>query len=148
MDNSYTFNYIFVRKTLVNYKIMRTNLTIFLAEDDEDDALFFKEAMSDLLVSANITILIDGEELLKLLETNTILPDLIFLDLNMPKKNGYECLKEIKNNYLWKQIKTIILSTTSDTAQIKKCYFLGADTFITKASDFDEFKLNLGQCLL
>jgi len=126
---------------------MKTDLTIFLAEDDADDVLFFKEAVADLLSSANITILFDGEELIKLLETDTILPDIIFLDLNMPKKNGFECLKKIKNNSLWKQIKTIILSTTSDDTQIKKCYFLGADKFLTKAVDYSEFKLNLWQCL-
>lgn len=132
----------------INCKIMKTNLLIFLAEDDEDDASLFKDALSELESSANLTILVDGEKLVKLLETNEILPDIIFLDLNMPKKNGFECLEEIKSNSLWKKIKTIILSTTSDDVQIKKCYFLGADMFISKHSDYNQFKLNLERCLL
>lgn len=127
---------------------MKTQLSIFLAEDDEDDALFFKEILSELISNATLTILIDGEKLLKQLEKNEILPDIIFLDLNMPKKNGFECLKEIKSNLLWKGIKTIILSTTSDTIQINKCYSLGADLFLTKFSNQHEFKLNLKRCFL
>lgn len=126
---------------------MKKNLSIFLAEDDEDDALFFKEAVTELISNVNLTILINGEKLLSQLEKIEVLPDVIFLDLNMPIKNGFECLQEIKSNSLWKEIRTIILSTTSDIAQINKCYFLGADIFLTKAADYDEFKLNIKRCL-
>jgi len=122
-------------------------MIIFLAEDDEDDALFFKEAVSELLSNADLMIFTNGEKLMNQLDTNEVLPDIIFLDLNMPKKNGFECLKEIKSNSSLKAIKTIILSTTSDDVQIKKCDSLGADMFLTKVNSYNKFKLILESCL-
>lgn len=121
---------------------------IFLAEDDEDDALFFELAVKELLTDVSVTIFSNGQQLMTKLERHEIVPDLIFIDLNMPIKNGFECLQEIKSNASWNSIKTIILSTTSDHTQIRKCYALGADTFVTKASSFDQFKLNIKACLL
>jgi len=126
---------------------MKSNISIFLAEDDEDDALFFEDAIFELLVDANLVVLTDGVELMKQLETTEELPDIIFLDLNMPRKNGIECLKEIKRNSTLKTIKTVILSTTTDDTEIKKCYSLGADLFISKVSNHNEFKLVLKNCL-
>jgi len=126
---------------------MKSNISIFLAEDDEDDALFFEDAIFELLVDANLVVLTDGVELMKQLETTEELPDIIFLDLNMPRKNGIECLKEIKRNSTLKTIKTVILSTTTDDTDIKKCYSLGADLFISKVSNHNEFKLVLKNCL-
>jgi len=121
---------------------------IFLAEDDEDDALFFTQAVSELSLDISLTILCNGDKLIKQLEKHDVLPDIIFLDLNMPLKDGLECLREIKTHSLWKAIKIIMLSTTSDKAQIAKCYSLGADIFVTKAPNFNIFKLNLEACLL
>jgi DNA-binding response OmpR family regulator len=126
---------------------MKTNITIFLAEDDEDDAILFSDAISELLSDFDLTILCNGEKLMKHLETIQFLPDIIFLDLNMPVKNGFECLTEIKSHSSWKGIRTIILSTTSDDAQIKYCYSLGADMFLTKPHSYDKLKLYLKQCL-
>ena len=121
-------------------------MNIFLAEDDEDDALFFKEVLSELLSNADLTIFTNGEKLMNQLYMNELLPDIIFLDLNMPRKNGFECLKEIKSNSSLKAIKTIILSTTSDEVQIKKCNSLGADMFLTKVNSYNKFKLILMNC--
>ena len=126
---------------------MKSNISIFLAEDDEDDALFFEDAIFELSVDAHLVVLTDGVELMKQLETTEQLPDIIFLDLNMPRKNGIECLKEIKRNSTLKTIKTVILSTTTDDTEIKKCYSLGADLFISKISNHNEFKLVLKNCL-
>jgi CheY-like chemotaxis protein len=97
---------------------MKANITIFLAEDDEDDVMFFSDAINDLPIEVNLTILCNGEKLMEHLESIEILPDIIFLDLNMPKKDGFDCLKEIKTHSSWKGIKTIVLSTTCDDAQI------------------------------
>jgi len=127
---------------------VRSNISIFLAEDDDDDASLFKEAVTELVSDVNLVILSNGEQLMRQLETNEQLPDIIFLDLNMPVKNGLDCLKEIKSSSLWKSIKVVVLSTTSDDIQIKKCYSLGADVFVTKPPSYDKLKLHLKSCLL
>lgn len=127
---------------------MKRNITILLAEDDEDDAMLFSDAISEMHLGIDLTILCNGEKLMEHLELNEFLPDIIFLDLNMPKKNGFDCLREIKNHSSWKNIRTIILSTTSNEAQIKDCYSLGADMFLTKPGSFDKLKSNLIRCLI
>jgi CheY-like chemotaxis protein len=70
---------------------------IVLADDDEDDRQFFEEALSDVHPNAVLTTAKDGEELIFILK-NYHTPELIFLDLNMPRKNGIECLREIRSN--------------------------------------------------
>jgi CheY-like chemotaxis protein len=74
-------------------------LNILLADDDIDDCIFFKEAVEELLIPTVFTIVHEGEQLMQLLTKEaTDLPDVLFLDLNMPRKNGFECLSEIKDN--------------------------------------------------
>ena len=74
-------------------------LDILLADDDLDDCLFFKDALEDMPAYTKFTAVHDGEQLMQLLthEKNG-LPDILFLDLNMPRKNGFECLTEIRQN--------------------------------------------------
>ncbi len=73
------------------------SLNLLLADDDTDDCFFFKEALEELPVSAKFTFVNDGVQLMQLLIVNdTSLADALFLDLNMPRKNGFECLSEIK----------------------------------------------------
>jgi CheY-like chemotaxis protein len=127
---------------------MKTNMSIYLAEDDEDDAMLFKEAIAGMSSGVYLTILCNGDKLMKLLAVNEVLPDVIFLDLNMPLKDGFKCLEEIKEHTAWRNIRTVILSTTSDDRQVKKCYSLGADTFITKSPNYHEYRLNIERCLL
>ena len=76
-----------------------TQLKILLADDDTDDCLFFKDALEGIPISIEFTAVHDGEQLMQFLnnETNP-LPQILFLDLNMPRKNGFECLAEIKQN--------------------------------------------------
>jgi CheY-like chemotaxis protein len=72
-------------------------LRVLLADDDADDCLFFKEALEELPLSTSLTIVNDGDQLMKWLLKNTSrLPHVLFLDLNMPRKNGFECLTEIR----------------------------------------------------
>ena len=72
---------------------------IILADDDEDDRLFFTDAFEELKISTKVQTYNDGSELMEYLNSeDAILPEILFLDLNMPKKNGIECLKEIKAN--------------------------------------------------
>jgi len=74
-------------------------LNILLADDDIDDCIFFKEALEEFTIPSNLTTVNDGEQLMQILtdETNQ-LPNILFLDINMPRKNGFECLSEIKLN--------------------------------------------------
>ena len=72
-------------------------LHVLLADDDIDDCIFFKEALAELLLSTQLTAVHDGEQLMQHLTDETCeLPDVVFLDINMPRKNGFECLAEIK----------------------------------------------------
>ena len=116
-------------------------LNILLADDDKDDCLFFEEAIAELLPSTNFTAVHDGEQLMQLLtnETNK-LPDVLFLDLNMPRKNGFECLAEIKQNKKLKDLPVVIFSTSFEQQVVNLLYDNGAQYFIRKPSEFALFK--------
>ena len=118
-----------------------------MAEDDEDDVDIFKQALSDLTVDVNLEVATNGIELMKMLEDATVLPEIIFLDLNMPLKNGMICLQEIKTNQRWKNIKVIILSTSSHQDQIKAAYEKGVDFYMVKSTNYIDFKEAVATCL-
>lgn len=104
-----------------------------LADDDQDDRFFFEKALKTLSTSVNFVTMEDGEKLMAWLlkNTNTI-PDVLFLDLNMPRKNGSECLLEIKNNPKLKDLPVVIYSTSlhEDVANI--LYANGAYYYVKK----------------
>ena len=125
----------------------RKSKIIALAEDDEEDVDFFKDALSEIEVDTHLTVVKNGLLLIKYLENTQQLPDIIFMDLNMPYKNGIQCLEEIKRDDKWKTIKTIILSTSSNKDQIKKLYDLGVDLYLTKPTSFLELKKQLVECI-
>ena len=116
-------------------------LTILLADDDTDDCIFFKEALDELLLSTHLTVVHDGEQLMQQLinETNEF-PDVLFLDLNMPRKNGFECLSEIKLSKKLNQLPVIIFSTSFEQEVVNQLYQNGAQYFIRKPSEFSQFK--------
>lgn len=110
---------------------------IILADDDTDDCELFKDAVKELSVQAKLSILENGETLMATLEeTVPPPPDVIFLDLNMPLKNGYETLIEIRNTPKLKGIPIVIFSTTANDDAIKKTYEHGANYYIRKPSSF------------
>ena len=114
---------------------------VLLADDDMDDCLLFKEALEELPLLTSLTILNDGDQLMKALLKNTSqLPDVLFLDVNMPRKNGFECLSEIKGNDKLKALPVILYSTSSEQAVIDRLYQNGARHFIRKPSDFLQLK--------
>ena len=117
---------------------MRLNqLNILLADDDMDDCLFFKDALDTLPLSPQLKTVHDGVQLMNYLEENTAkLPHVIFLDINMPCKNGFECLAEIKNNDTLKDIPVVIFSTSNVHEKITLLFKTGADVYIHKPSDF------------
>jgi CheY-like chemotaxis protein len=124
-------------------------LNVLLADDDIDDCIFFKEALGELLLSTNLTTVNDGEQLMQLLtnETNE-LPHILFLDLNMPRKNGFECLSEIKQNKKLKDLPVVIFSTSFEQEVVNLLYKNGAQYFIRKPSEFSQFKKIIQQSLV
>jgi CheY-like chemotaxis protein len=116
-------------------------LNILLADDDTDDCTFFKEALEDLKLSADLTIVRDGEELMQLLaHEKNALPDVLFLDINMPRKNGFECLSEIKNSKKLKSLPVIMFSTSNSLDKISAIFKTGAHVYIHKPGDFAQLK--------
>ena len=115
-------------------------LNVFLADDDTDDCQFFREALEELPLSTNLTTFADGEQVMQYLNTATALPDVLFLDLNMPLKNGYQCLEEKKKNSKFKQLPVIIFSTFYEPTIADKLYKSGARYYICKPSDFTQLK--------
>jgi CheY-like chemotaxis protein len=118
---------------------------IMLADDDQDDRDLFAEAVSD--ADADVDSVPNGVQLMKVLSERTELPDFIFLDLNMPEKNGKECLQEIRENDHLKDIPVIIYSTSSRKKDIDDTYELGANLYLTKPNSYTELKKNLKSIL-
>ena len=104
---------------------------IILADDDPDDCLIFSQMVKEVNDKVEITCLPDCESLVQYLN-NYSLPDLIFLDLNMPLLTGQACLKMIKQNLQWKDLPVIVYSTASRGDIIRECYNLGASLYIVK----------------
>jgi len=120
---------------------------IMMAEDDEEDVVLFKDILTDLAVEISLDVAANGVELMKMLEDAEILPELIFLDLNMPLKNGMLCLQEIKASPRYKNSKIIILSTSSHQDQIIAAYDKGADFYMVKLCNYNDFKNAVAACL-
>ena len=123
-------------------------LNILLADDDIDDCGFFKEALGELGVPIEFSAVHDGEQLMQLLSNeSTELPNVLFLDLNMPRKNGFECLAEIKFSKKLKELPVIIFSTSFEQEVVNELYENGAQYFIRKPSEFSQFKKIVQQTL-
>jgi CheY-like chemotaxis protein len=118
---------------------------ILIAEDDADDRYLFQTAFAEKGIDDRIEFVHDGVELMqyleKLFETRDNIensfPYFIMLDLNMPKKDGKEVLYSIKQHPVYKKIPVIIFTTTKNEQEIRRCYELGANTYIVKPSSFD-----------
>lgn len=115
-------------------------LHILLADDDDDDRYFFAQAIQELSGTIKLSTANDGTELLRLLKDTVELPDIIFLDLNMPRKNGLECLEELRQNVHLKNIPVIIYSTSSHPRQVEDTYIKGANLFIQKPDSYTGIK--------
>ena len=124
-------------------------LNILLADDDTDDCIFFREAVEELLMTTQLSTLHDGEKLMEHLN-NTLneLPDVLFLDLNMPRKNGFECLSEIKGSPRLQGLPVIIFSTSFEQEVVNLLFINGAQYFIRKPSEFSQFKKIIHQTFI
>lgn len=117
------------------------NLNILLADDDLDDCNFFKHALEELALSAQLTTVHDGEHLMSYLTDNSAqLPHVLFLDINMPRKSGLECLSEIKQNSKLKDIPVVMVSTSNSRDTINILFKSGSHVYINKPSDFTQLK--------
>ena len=125
-----------------------TPLNLLLADDDTDDCIFFKEALEELPVVAKLTTVNDGVQLmLHLTEKTETLPHALYLDLNMPRKNGYDCLTEIKQKPKLKTIPVIIFSTSFDSEVVNLLYERGAHYYIRKPAEFQDLKKIISKSL-
>lgn len=141
-----------LNKTVEKNKLKMMNkkhLNILLADDDTDDCIFFKEALDELLIKTDLTTVHDGEQLMIYLDgTSRKLIDVLFLDINMPRKNGFECLAEIKQNENLKELPVIIFSTSYEHEVVNSLYESGAHYFIRKPSNFAQFNKIIYHTLL
>jgi CheY-like chemotaxis protein len=116
-------------------------LNILLADDDSGDRQFFSMALDAINIPTKLETVVDGEKLMDYLSENLQqLPDVIFLDLNMPRKNGFECLSEIKSKQQLNKLQIIIFSTSFELEVVNMLYKNGAKYFIRKPSGFLQFK--------
>ena len=117
---------------------------ILIAEDDPDDRFLLKTAFEESGYPNVLKFVENGVELIQHLKDVTEqkpkdeVPGFILLDLNMPKKDGREVLKEIKENKLFKKIPVIVFTTTKNENEIAKCYELGANSYVVKPLVFEE----------
>jgi CheY-like chemotaxis protein len=131
-------------------------IVILMADDDADDRMLTKDALTESRVLNDLRFVEDGEELLDYLKgrgaytdrENYPRPGLILLDLNMPKKDGREALKEIKADPDLRRIPIVVMTTSKAEEDIYRSYDLGASSFITKPVTFDrlvELMKTMGQ---
>ena len=116
---------------------------IFLADDDEDDCIFFQDALSELKFDVRLVVAKDGMQAMDILYQQSPLPDIIFLDLNMPLKNGFECLAEIKNDQKLTHMPVVIFSTSAQPMAIERAYQDGAWLYLRKPKTFNSLKAAL-----
>lgn len=112
------------------------NRKFLLADDDADDASLFCEALTEIASSIECYTAENGVELFELLSKHD--PDVIFLDINMPIMNGWECLRKLKSNSYYQGIPIIMYSTSAAKRDIDLAYDLGVSLFLTKPEDFSE----------
>jgi CheY-like chemotaxis protein len=131
-----------------------TPLKILLVDDDIDDCNFFKEAINEFEPSIKLEIIHEGENLINYLaENSTHLPDILFLDLNMPHKNGIECLSDLKENEKLADIPVIMYSTSCsnhpdiDENLISMFMSMGAIGYIRKTTELAALKLEIHKAI-
>lgn len=117
---------------------------ILLVEDDSGDVELTKEGLQAAKMLVTLHVVDDGEKALKFLRkeapyTEAVRPDIILLDLNMPRKNGQETLREIKSDPALRSIPVVVLTTSEAESDIARCYDLGANCYITKPISFEAF---------
>ena len=121
-----------------------TTMIILIADDDADDRMFLEQAMRQNGYSQGIQFVNDGEELMDYLyrkgefnSQNAPWPSMLILDLNMPRKNGFQALLEIKENPKLRRLPVIVMTTSSAEEDVLKTYNLGVNSFVTKPFNYN-----------
>ncbi len=121
---------------------------VLLADDDEEDRALFQDALSALDLATELHTVADGQQLMDYFESGlSELPHILFLDLDMPCKNGAECLKAIRSNGKLKDVTVAIYSSSGSEKDIEEAFVHGANVYIRKPSDFADLKRVLSQVL-
>lgn len=115
--------------------------SIFIADDDSDDLLLFRDALEKVDPAIKLENVSNGIALLSLLSHMS--PDLLFLDLDMPGKNGLECLVEIRKNPSQDLLPIVVFSSTTRPANIETAYEMGADLFFIKPANFNDLIVSI-----
>lgn len=124
-----------------NQPVLKTINRIILAEDDVDDQNIFHLALQEIDTGIRLEFVSNGKELLELLKASA--PDIIFLDLDMPYKNGLECLVEIRNDLRLQHTPVIVFSSTTKPSNIQTAYEMGANLFFIKPSVYTDYLSSL-----
>ncbi|HVB02894.1 MAG TPA: response regulator [Chitinophagaceae bacterium] len=126
-----------------------TQLNLLLGDDDKDDCLFFNEAISELPYSIQLTTVYNGDQVIQWLTSGkNTLPHILFLDLNLPRRNGYECLSQVKQIEVLKSLPVIIISTSFIQKMADQLYNNGAHFYIRKPTEFSKLKTLIHQAII
>ena len=120
---------------------------IFLADDDEDDVMFFKIALEHIGNKDQLTVFNNGEELMQHLKSTSVLPNVLFLDLNMPLKSGIECITEIRKNVKFENLPIVVYTTAQQEFIINEMYYKGANYYFSKTPNPELMKTYLQMIL-
>jgi CheY-like chemotaxis protein len=116
---------------------------ILLADDDDDDRLLFTDVLNEFSRDVKLTVAHNGDHLMELLHSGER-PDVLFLDLNMPLKNGMECLDEIRHDENLKTLPVVVFSTSAHPGTINRMYEIGAHLYVRKPNDFNSLRKVIG----
>lgn len=119
-------------------------LEVLLIEDNPGDADLTREVLESHGPSTRLTVAVDGVEAMELLRRD-LHPDLVILDLNLPRKDGYEVLEEIKRDGNLGDVPVVILTSSDANRDVVHCYEIGANCYITKPMDFRSFQDIVGK---
>lgn len=121
----------------VDAELPKVPVQVLMADDDKDDQEIFKKALDETEIPTTLTTVDNGKELMENLKDESVPnPDIIFLDINMPGKNGKECLAEIKNDETLKEIPTVVYTTSTAPKDIEETYEAGANLYVPKPYSF------------
>lgn len=120
-------------------------IEVLLIEDNPGDADLTRETLEANRLRIRMRVAVDGVEALEMLRAGDVAPDLILLDLNLPRKSGREVLREIKQDEALKQIPVVVLTSSDADRDIVESYRLGANCYVTKPVDLEAFQKIVGQ---
>jgi CheY-like chemotaxis protein len=124
---------------------MSIHQKVLLVDDDVDDQYLFTEALKAIYPTIECMIANNGREAISKLGSCSPMPTLIFLDLNMPLMNGYECMAELKKNTAFRHLPVVVYTTSNKITELKRITEMGAKVFLTKLSNFNILKNELAE---